>query len=307
VTIPDLPSPGNPWAIEGVWLRGNLHCHSTGSDGRLAPQEVVDRYAARGDGFLAISDHNTLTDVSGLDPRGMCLLPAAEITCPGGELGTAYHVAAAGVKEVPPAGLPAREVVPLLRAQGAVVFAAHPHWSGLTVADILGIPGFHGVEIHNGATVLESSKGEALAHWDELLGRGARLWGIAADDMHWGSLDLGLAWVHVRASDRTPEAVLAALAAGHFYSSSGPELVDVRLEGDGVLVRCSPCLAVYCLSFGPRNQIAYDRASVAAGQGLRPTTEAAFRLSGGEAYVRVQAVDAQRRAAWSNPLFLRQA
>ena len=39
---PYIDTPGS------VWLRGNLHAHSTRSDGVCPPQDVVDRYAAMG-------------------------------------------------------------------------------------------------------------------------------------------------------------------------------------------------------------------------------------------------------------------
>lgn len=296
---------GDPWSVEGEWLRGNLHVHSTGSDGRLTPQQVVDRYAQLGDTLLAISDHNVVTDIADLDARGMVLLPASEVTAPGGELGTSYHLLAIGAKEVPPPRTPASEAAAFLRDQGAVVFVGHPHWSGLTVGDILALSDTAcGVEIHNGATVLDSCKGEALTHWDELLRRGAHLWGFAADDMHWGTIDLGLAWVHVRVRERTPEAVLAALSAGHFYASAGPQLLEVSLSDRTVFVRTTPCLGIYCLAFGPRNRLAFDRSSADRGGPLQPITEASFRLSGDECYIRIQAVDTQRRSAWSNPFYL---
>lgn len=295
-------SPGNPWAVEGTWLRGNPHCHSTASDGKLSPQEVVDRYARRGDGFLAITDHDRLTDVSSLDPKGMCLLPGAEVSAPGGELGTSYHLVALGPGALPPPGTPAPEAAAALLGEGAVLFVAHPHWSGLTTADILRLPGIHGVEIHNSGTVLSSAKGEATAHWDELLCRGAQVWGYAGDDMHWGSVDFGLAWVRARVPARTPEALLTALSAGHFYASTGPEIHEVRWEGAEVYVRCSPCVAIYALSFGPRNAIAFDDAAVGRGRPPSPITEARLRLRGDEPYVRVQVVDSERRSAWSNPI-----
>ena len=182
------------------------------------------------------------------------------------------------------------------------MFVAHPHWSGLTVTDILRLPDVTGIEVYNGATVLESCKGEAPAHWDEAWARGNRLWGIAGDDMHWGSLDLGVAWLHARTPSATPEGLLDALAAGHFYASTGPEMHEVRVSANEVVVRCSPCLAIYCLSFGPRNQFAFDRESVRAGRPPQPITEATFRLTGREPYVRIQVVDAHRRSAWSNPI-----
>jgi len=40
----------NPYAdlSAGNWVRGNLHAHTTASDGKLLPQELVDAYAKLG-------------------------------------------------------------------------------------------------------------------------------------------------------------------------------------------------------------------------------------------------------------------
>jgi len=38
-------------------LRGNLHAHTTFSDGVRTPQALVEDYEARGYDFLAITDH----------------------------------------------------------------------------------------------------------------------------------------------------------------------------------------------------------------------------------------------------------
>ena len=47
---------------EGTWLWGNLHAHSTNSDGARSPKNVIRDYSARGYDFLALSDHDTFTD-----------------------------------------------------------------------------------------------------------------------------------------------------------------------------------------------------------------------------------------------------
>lgn len=41
-------------------LKGQLHAHTTMSDGRLTPQETADEYARLGFHFLAITDHDHL-------------------------------------------------------------------------------------------------------------------------------------------------------------------------------------------------------------------------------------------------------
>jgi predicted metal-dependent phosphoesterase TrpH len=314
---------GNPWSVGDVadvgggWFRGNVHCHTTESDGRLAPRAAAEWFAGAGYDFLALTDHNRVTDPAVAAVDGLCLLRAAEVTATGGELGAQYHLIALGLPEgfvLPAPSTPAAESARRLREAGAAVFIAHPHWSGLTVADLRAVDAT-GVEVFNGGTVLDSQKGEATAYWDEGLARGSRWWGIAVDDTHWHSVDRGLGWVVVRAAEPTPPALLRAIARGHFYASAGPEIRHVALarEPDGgatVAVECSPCAAIYALGFGSRNQFTFDREAIARGETGATVTRGTFKIApatiGGQRhpYVRVQCVDWQRRSAWSNPLFL---
>ena len=46
-----------PFSLPGRFYRGNLHTHSTRSDGRLEPEEVIGRYKEQGYDFLALTDH----------------------------------------------------------------------------------------------------------------------------------------------------------------------------------------------------------------------------------------------------------
>ena len=45
-------------AGEGLWLRGNLHTHTTVSDGKLTPEECIRLYKEKGYDFLCITDHH---------------------------------------------------------------------------------------------------------------------------------------------------------------------------------------------------------------------------------------------------------
>ncbi|MFW6289251.1 MAG: PHP domain-containing protein, partial [Spirochaetota bacterium] len=85
------------------WYQGNLHCHSTNSDGDASPADVARYYRAIGMDCVAISDHNRLT---GLDEYGPVLdsdfpgVPSCEFTGP-----KSCHVLAVDVDEaVAPAG-----------------------------------------------------------------------------------------------------------------------------------------------------------------------------------------------------------
>jgi hypothetical protein len=80
-------------------LNADLHCHSTVSDGVLAPREVAARAAARGVELLALTDHD---DVSGLDEAaaacgalGMGFVPGVEISVTWN--GLSVHVVGLGI------------------------------------------------------------------------------------------------------------------------------------------------------------------------------------------------------------------
>ena len=44
------------------WWKGNLHTHSLWSDGDDYPEMIADWYRSNGYHFLAISDHNVLSE-----------------------------------------------------------------------------------------------------------------------------------------------------------------------------------------------------------------------------------------------------
>ena len=64
---------------EGQWYKGNLHSHTTNSDGRLAPAQSAALYQSYGYDFLCLSEHDVFTDLRGtLDTERFILLPGVE-------------------------------------------------------------------------------------------------------------------------------------------------------------------------------------------------------------------------------------
>ena len=45
-----------------TWFKGNLHTHSTNSDGDTPPEHVAEWYLENGYDWLCLTDHNHLTD-----------------------------------------------------------------------------------------------------------------------------------------------------------------------------------------------------------------------------------------------------
>ncbi|NVZ79856.1 PHP domain-containing protein, partial [Pseudomonas gingeri] len=72
----------------------DLHCHSTASDGALAPAVLVARAHEKGVRVLALTDHDTLEGLAearaAADALGMRLVNGVELSCTWG--GATIHV-----------------------------------------------------------------------------------------------------------------------------------------------------------------------------------------------------------------------
>jgi hypothetical protein len=291
---------GDPFAAPGVWLRGNLHLHTTASDGLRAPAEAAGWFAAHGYDFVAITDHETVTPRPDGLPDTFLTLTAAEVAAGTNLAGEPYHLPAFGLPDLPPMPqrrlLTPQQAVDALRQRGAVVAVAHPYWSHHTASDLANLYGILGVEVWNGESELTEGRGHARVHWDDLLLRGRRLGGLGVDDCHWRGADYGLGWTWVKARARTPEAILAALRDGAFYASAGPELHHFERRGEELYIAATPFVSATLFSDGRHG------ARVLAAD--TPVTEATLPLKGARRFARVEVAAADGSVAWSPPIYL---
>jgi len=56
----------NPFREKGFWFKGNLHTHTTNSDGALSPEQTIRLYKKNGYDFLSITEHEVVTDIKQL-------------------------------------------------------------------------------------------------------------------------------------------------------------------------------------------------------------------------------------------------
>ncbi|GHC57765.1 PHP domain-containing protein [Neogemmobacter tilapiae] len=300
------------FAAKGRFWRGNLHTHSNLSDGVLDPAEVVRRYRAEGYDFLALTDHfigqcgYPLVDTRGFRDGGFTTLLGAELHSGAMANGELWHILAVGLPlDFAPSNTPVfhpiegqetgAELAARAVAAGAFVAIAHPQWSGLTLADARGIAAAHAVEIYNHGCAVGCDRPDGFAIADLLLSEGRRLSMIATDDAHFTEPDHFGGWVMVKASENEPDALLAALKAGEFYSTQGPELRDVQVYPDRVVVEMSACSSMIVQGAGTAAKAVHGHSMTRAQLPL-----ARFKSSD---WIRVTVVDAAGKRAWSNPVF----
>jgi hypothetical protein len=216
------------------------------------------------------------------------------------ELGASWHILAVGLP-LDFAQSPPEETGPELAQRalgaGAFVVAAHPQWHSMTDRDVVALGPIHALEIFNASCADDNDTAESAYMLDLLIAQGQRLTACATDDAHFvlNTRDRESGWVMVKSETCDPDALVTALKAGGYYSSTGPVIHDLVIEpGERLHIRCSPANRVFLLGGPARYQMVGE-------QGI---AEAEFDLSGWEVpYARVVVRDDAGRKAWTNPIW----
>ena len=281
------------------FYKANFHCHTTESDGKLTPAEAVAFYEAAGYDILAVTDHRKVTEA--VSDR-MLMIPGIEIdySLPG----QSVHILGLGMeKEITGRwdrnGTP-QEGIDLIRSLGGIAMLAHPAWSLNTPAFMRSLRGLSGAEIWNSVSTLplNGDRADSSSLLDVTWASGGELLPLFAnDDSHPYKDEAGVAATMVQAEALNAEAVMAALRAGRFYATTGPEIRQVEICGGEVFVRCSPAESVIFYSDSPW---AYGRAVIRPGM-----TECSYRIQEHDSFIRVEVRDAAGRKAWTSPAGIR--
>jgi hypothetical protein len=304
-------------AAELKWYKGNTHTHTINSDGDSTPEKVVSWYREHGYNFVALTDHNFLTEVSGLNAifgatDRFLVIAGEEVTNQLGE--KPLHVNGLNVRRVvsPAAGNSVSEMLTAdiagIREAGGVPHINHPNFRwAVSAEDLDATRDYKLFEIYNGHPLTHNHGGGGTPSpeeiWDILLSGGKRIYGIATDDAHHFQGEFqpsrsnpGRGWVVVRAAELTAEAILSALENGNFYASTGVVLSAVTATSNQVSVTIQPEA-----SFRYTTYFIADNGRVV---GQSPDLESAYRFSGGEKYVRARIVDSGGKTAWTQPVFV---
>ncbi|MGH2399189.1 MAG: PHP domain-containing protein, partial [bacterium] len=213
----------DPYAVPGEYCKVQLHCHTTESDGRIRPRELLRMYKEAGYAFVFITDHNRVTRCDDLDDNTFLALPGTEDTVSyllpplGPHLGRLFV-------DRPMRQGTAQERIDRTAAEGGLAALCHPSWTGnlwtgtWSQRAVVGLRAYNLVEIVNP----HSDTGADTARWEAALrerGPESPVWAVAVDDCHRRD-QFNRAWVMVRLADRSPRSLRSSLAGGAFYAST---------------------------------------------------------------------------------------
>lgn len=208
------------------FYRGNMHCHSTFSDGFFTPEELKKMYKEKGYSFLAITDHEHINNNSYLDDDDFIILTSAEFAIKefpdqstlknfnmkvchlnfyakeqSNDYTFCYNSLADHFSKPERKHLIKRPdedqvriyghegISKLIREaneHGFFVCYNHPRWSLENYADYCGYEGLWGVEIYNHGCCVGGLYDYDINVYDDFLRDGKRLFASCGDDNHNG-------------------------------------------------------------------------------------------------------------------------
>lgn len=293
-----------------TFQKGNLHTHTTESDGDSSPEVVIAWYRSHGYQFVALTDHNHFTDparFASYTDDGFALLAGEEVTMTGA--GRQVHVNALctergiGGGAFRSASEALEWAIGQVDAQNGVALVNHPNFDdALAISDVVTAHGASLLEIKSGHPYVydEGHHGrpshEAL--WDMALTAGERWMGVAVDDMH--HLDQsadppafpGRAWVQVFSPSADAGAICQALRDNALYSSTGAALRRIRVTAESYDIWPEDGAAIVTF-------VGSAGRALARGGPRAPGEPASYTPRTADGYVRARVTSPDGTAAWT--------
>ena len=253
------------------YYKGNLHCHSTMSDGKMTVEELKERYKEEGYSVLAITDHEYLVDHSHLNDedfitRNSCELGIKEFehisslkkrdmkVChfniyakESGNTDTPCYSSAynhyvtkenehlvhhsCGEYHREYTKECINEMIQTANNKGFIVAYNHPTWSLENATDYLNYKNLWAVEIYNHSCWITGLYEYDINVYDDLLRSGSRLGCIAGDDSHSLKATCG-GYVMINADKLEYDSIMNALENYNFYASTGPVIKELYVEDE---------------------------------------------------------------------------
>jgi hypothetical protein len=302
------------------WFAGNLHCHSTFSDGDSSPTDVANWYHRNGYSFISITDHNCLTptDEYTTGSDDFIGIPGSEYSA-NAERAHA-HVNGYGLTESPTLPKGDLTIVEALQfgideinRKGGFPVINHPtrRWAFgakemKQLKDVKHFEVFNGTPVSNNEGDDDHQSTDEI--WDTLLSEGKEIYGMASDDAHHyqnlgasplGYMDApGSAWIWVEIESLSTELVIESVRSGNFFATTG--IKPLRIN------RCRKSLDLEIDPQGAK-KISYTTTFIGQGGNVLSRQQgfsAKYDIQGSEGYVRAKIESSSGKKGWVQPILL---
>ena len=305
------------------FYKGNLHCHSTKSDGNMTVEAIKEHYKANGYSVIAFSDHEHLIDNSHLTDDEFLAITACEVAIKEfPELSTLkkqdMRVCHLNFYAKDPHNVDTpcyscvydhfvkdefahlikhscgehnrqysaegiSEMIKTANEKGFLVSYNHPRWSLENAADYLGYDGLWAVEIYNNECSYIGMYEYDINVYDDFLRAGKRMACIAGDDNHRIETTCG-GWVMINSASLDYDSIMHSLESHQLYASTGPVIKGLYIEDNKAYLTYEKGAYAAISTKGRRTQ-------AIAADNTNGENTAVFQIFPEDVYVRFDVVD----------------
>lgn len=278
----------NPYVSKSHTYKGQIHCHTTNSDGVDTPTALVTAYKNAGYDFINVSDHNVIT----ADPSVSGILYIAGVEEDGS--GGSTHLLRIQATTVSVTPDPQARITHSISDGDSPSFIAHPSWSSSwSNAQIESVSGEYGFEVYNAGTATNSE-----TQYDVILSKNKKLMATSVDDCHniADPNQFNRTSIVVNSDSLTTANIMMSIKRGNFYSRYTPVgQTDVTMS----VIMTGNVLSVSTLS-GSTIELISKGSVIQTSTNVSSTT---YTMVGNEMYVRVKITNGTA-IAWSNPIYV---
>ena len=285
----------NPYVAKAHTYKGQIHCHTTNSDGTNSPATIADAYHTAGCDFLAITDHDYLTpDTS---HAGLLYVPGVE------ESPSHFNALSLFCTKVQGSATadnqPSQTVLDGCDIDNAVAGIAHPMWGNcVRKEDALSLLDYGFIEIRNAKVETDPADTSFETIWDDVLSANKVVWGTVSDDCHniATAAEFDKYYIKCFADSCTLANIKESIQRGNFYCTTKSGITPtISLSGLVITVGASANSDITFI--GKRGLVYQTNAN---------TVSASYTITGRERYIRVMIkTTGAAEYVWLQPIFIK--
>jgi len=245
-----------------TFYKGNIHTHTTKSDGDEDPIKVTQWYKEHGYDFLVLTDHNHRTILdhgnSSKTPVTPLMIPGEEVTLSfqKGNLAVPIHINGIGIERVvePIQGKTVSATIQAnvnaIKEAGGIASINHPNYKwAFGASELIQVDGATAIEVFNGHAGSNSHGGKTRPSpeqiWDGILSAGKLIYAVATDDSHHyhdftpKMANPGRGWICVQAESLSESSIMDSIKNGDFYASTGVYLAELEKSDKAINISIS--------------------------------------------------------------------
>ncbi len=300
---PPPPPPTTPDI--SLWLKGDVHYHTTNSDGSETVATMVTGYRDTGlHKFSCIADHDYISDASAYSNSTFVGVNGVEAS--GGPHVVGFGVSGSGSFS---GGTTLQSAIDAINTAGGVPMVAHARWSQENMSYdmptlLANMTNCNLMSVYNWYCQDLWGNGNSEAYWDTLLTDDKVIYGYAEDDTHGlGRQGYTFNRIGLAAADLSLANLKTVLSNGTFYFG-----YSATKWGNGITVSA---YTVTGISDGDTISITTNGATniqfIGDGGAVLQSTDAAsatYTILGTEPYVRVKCTNTAGDITWMQPVFI---